>query len=111
MSDRIELRIGKASDTLSKMLSNEGAAYFDMAFIDADKPGMPEYLEHCLNLVRVGGLIVCDNVLWSGSVVDPSNQKTDTVAIRKFNQMVREDARVEKCFVNIADGLFILRRL
>ena len=111
MASRIELRIGKATDSLKKMLNCEGAAFFDMAFIDADKSGMPEYLEHCLNLVRVGGLIICDNVLWSGSVTDPGNQKKDTVAIRQFNEMVKNDARVEKCFVNIADGLYILRRL
>ena len=111
LDDRIDLRIGDARKSIHNLLQNEGPAYFDMAFIDADKTGMPYYYEKCLDLVRVGGLIVCDNVIWSGAVVKPENQSSDTLAIRRFNEMVAADARVESCFVNIADGLFILRRL
>jgi predicted O-methyltransferase YrrM len=111
LDDRIELKIGDAHKTLDDLLENEGASYFDMAFIDADKTGMPSYLEKCLDLVRVGGIIVCDNVIWSGTVVDPHDQSKDTVAIRRFNELVERDHRFERCFVNIADGLSLLRRL
>jgi len=108
--DKIDLRLAPALETLDGLLQEERAGSFDMAFIDADKENYLNYYERCLELIRVGGLIMVDNVLWGGSVVDASNQKSDTVAIREFNEHVQHDSRVDISLVPIGDGLTLARK-
>jgi len=104
-ADRVDLRIGPANDNLAELLSEGKAAYFDLAFIDADKPHYPEYFEACLKLVRPGGLIVIDNVLWHGNVVKDDADDPDTLALRAFNQKVFEEERVEISMIPLGDGM------
>jgi len=108
VADRIELRVGPAIETLRAMRGPDEQS-FDLAFIDADKPGYRGYAEELLRLIRPGGLILVDNVLWGGSVVDESNQKEDTRAIRDFNDWAVADERLEAVMLPISDGLLLLR--
>jgi len=110
VASRIDLRIAPAKDTLADLLKEGGADSFDLAFIDADKTGYDAYYEACLELVRRGGLIAFDNVLWSGKVADPDNREADTEALRKLNLKIRDDARVDACLVTIGDGVMLARR-
>ena len=82
----------------------------DLAFIDVDKTSYIEYYEYCLQLIRPGGLILVDNVLWGGQVADVSNQDRDTEALRVFNSKLSDDQRVDLCMVPIGDGLTIARK-
>ena len=109
LTAKIEVIIGDAKDNITKVKEQTGIDQFDMAFIDADKTGMATYYEECLKLVRKGGLIVCDNVLWGGSVVDQAKNDEDTAAIRAFNEKVRSDPRVEHTMLHISDGLLLCR--
>ena len=84
---------------------------FDFAFIDADKKGYPVYWEEIVRRLRPGGLIAVDNVLWEGEVVQPEEQGEDVVAIRRFNELVLADRRVESVMLAIADGLTLARKL
>ena len=102
---RVDFRLAPALETLGDLLANGEAEHFDLAFIDADKTSYDSYYEHCLKLVRPGGLILIDNVLWNGRVADPSAHDPDTVAIRALNAKIRDDARVTSSLVPIADGL------
>ncbi len=106
VADRIDLRIGPALETLRSLPEERG---FDMAFIDADKPSYPDYYEELLKRIRPGGVILVDNVLWSGSVADPSNQEDSTNAIRAFNDLVAGDDRVETVMIPLSDGLTFIR--
>ncbi|MEQ1822084.1 MAG: class I SAM-dependent methyltransferase [Fimbriimonadaceae bacterium] len=108
VSEKIELRIAPAMDTLQDLI-NEGREY-DFAFIDADKPNYAHYYEACLKLVRKGGLIAVDNVLWGGKVTDPSFQDESTIAIRELNSFIQQDERVEVCLVPIGDGVTLTQR-
>jgi predicted O-methyltransferase YrrM len=108
VAGRIDLRLAPGVDTLDALLG-EGAE-FDMAFIDADKPNYPHYYERCLQLVRPGGLILIDNVLWDGKVADSSVQDESTNAMREFNRKLAEDERVEIALIPIADGLTCVTR-
>ena len=110
VADRIELRIGPASDTLDALLADGGADTFDFAFIDADKPNYDAYYERALRLVRPGGVIAIDNVLWSGAVIDPEDDTPDTRAIRALNDKIAGDERVDAVLVPIGDGLTLARR-
>lgn len=111
VADRIDLRMGPALATLDDLLVRAaGADSFDMAFIDADKLHYVEYYEHCLKLVRPGGLILVDNVLWRGRVVAPADQAADVRAIRALNDSIATDDRVTPAMVPIGDGLTIVRR-
>jgi predicted O-methyltransferase YrrM len=110
LSDRIHLRLGPASDSLAKLLQEYGRGSFDMMFIDADKPGMPTYYEYGLELLRPGGLIIADNVLFGGAVLDPDNHETNPEAIRRFNERVRGDERCDRAMINVADGLTLFRK-
>lgn len=104
ISDRIDLRLAPAIETLDYLIaSNE--ELFDLAFIDPDKPNMPYYFERCRRLVRPGGVIMSDNVLWAGKVIDPSNEEPDTEVIRAYNRMLFEDTRVHTVMLPIGDGL------
>lgn len=109
-SAKISLHLGPADETLRKLLEEGHAGHFDFMFIDADKTGYGTYYELGLNLVRSGGLIAVDNVLWNGSVADPDKVDADTDAIRAFNKACHGDSRVEISLVPIADGLFLARK-
>ena len=108
LDGRIELRIGPAAESL-RALPDEPT--FDFAFIDADKKGYPVYWEEIVRRLRPGGLIAADNVLWEGEVVQPEEQGEDVVAIRRFNELVLADRRVESVMLAIADGLTLARKL
>ena len=110
VSSRIDLRIGPAADTLSALMAGGAAGSFDFAFIDADKTGYDAYYEGCLKLVRPGGLIAIDNVLWSGAVADPEAGDADTLALRALNLKVRDDDRVESCLLTVGDGVTLVRK-
>ncbi|MCP4408605.1 MAG: SAM-dependent methyltransferase [Gammaproteobacteria bacterium] len=106
---KIDLRLAPALDTLDELLARGLEGQFDFAFIDADKQNYVNYYERCLQLLRPGGLIVVDNTLWDGAVADPDNNALDTCAIREFNQVLRDDARVALSLVPIGDGLTLVR--
>jgi predicted O-methyltransferase YrrM len=110
VEDKIELHLGPAQETLENLLANETAA-FDFAFIDADKANYGRYYEYCLQLIRPGGLIAIDNVLWGGAVADSAINDTDTLAIRALNRKILADSRVEISLVPIADGLALARKI
>ena len=110
LEGKIELRMGDARGTLAALRKESGDSSFDFAFIDADKAGYDTYYEACLHLVRPGGLILIDNALWSGKVVDDTVVDADTVAIRALNAKIRDDARVEGCLLPVGDGVMVVRR-
>ena len=105
VANKISLQLGSAINTLDKLIAEGQAGTFDFAFIDADKENYEAYFERSLQLVRNGGLIVIDNVLWSGRVADPQVQDESTTAIRTFNDKLRNDPRVTLSVVPIGDGL------
>lgn len=107
---RITLELGPGVETLNRLLAEGEAGRFDFAFIDADKQNYPAYYERCYELLRPGGLMAIDNTLWGGSVADPDNQEASTRAIRRFNEAVYQDARVELSLVPIGDGLTLVRK-
>jgi caffeoyl-CoA O-methyltransferase len=108
VAHKIQLHLAPATETLAQLLKTGEAGKFDFAFIDADKENYDAYYEHCLQLVRPGGLIVIDNVLWHGRVLDANDQSSDTQAIRAINQKLHTDERVELSLVPIGDGLTLL---
>jgi predicted O-methyltransferase YrrM len=110
VEDKIELHLGPAQQTLERFLGKEGDS-FDFAFIDADKINYDIYYEYCLQLIRPGGLIAIDNVLWKGTVADAGVHDEDTEAIRTLNQKIHTDPRVEISLVPIADGLALARKI
>lgn len=110
-SSQVDARLGPGLDTLQQLLQERGPNSFDFAFIDADKGGYPAYFELCLQLVRAGGCIAVDNVLFYGRVVDPARDDKATVAIRKFNEALAADDRVEYSIVPIGDGVALCRKL
>ena len=107
VADRIDLRLGPAADTLDALPRD---LVIDLAFIDADKEGYITYYEAILERLRPGGVVLADNVLWYGRVVDPSAEDADTAAIREFNRHVLADERVEVVVLPLADGLSVIRR-
>ena len=107
VAHKIDLRIGPALQTLDALLAAGEAGHFDFAFIDADKISHDAYFERCLSLVRNGGLIAVDNVLWSGAVADAADQSADTIAIRALNSRLQSDARVSTSLLAIGDGLML----
>jgi predicted O-methyltransferase YrrM len=110
VADKIELRLGPAKETLNRLLEEGQANRFDMMFIDADKLGYDAYYELGLRLVRPGGLILIDNVLWGGSVADSADNDPDTVAIRRLNDKIQHDNRVTMSLLPVGDGLTLARR-
>lgn len=112
VAGKVDLRIGDARETLAGLLAQEGAAgSFDFVFIDADKEGYETYYEAALTLLRNGGLIVVDNVLWHGTVIDENSQEDETRALRAFNARLRGDKRIDLSLIPFADGLtFALKR-
>jgi len=105
VADKVDLRIAPALKTLDALLANGQANSFDFAFIDADKQNYSGYYDRALQLLRPGGLIAIDNVLWSGKVADPTVEDASTHAIRLFNQALHQDERVTLSLLPIADGL------
>jgi caffeoyl-CoA O-methyltransferase len=107
VADRIDLQIGPGIETLRALPPGE---QFDLAFIDADKTGYRTYYDEIVQRLRPGGLVLVDNVLWGGNVVDAGDQSDDTVAIRAVNDHIAADDRVDVVMLPIADGLTIARR-
>jgi caffeoyl-CoA O-methyltransferase len=110
VANKIDLRLAPANETLDKLLAAGEAGRFDFAFIDADKENYVGYYERCLKLVRAGGLIAVDNVLWGGEVANPAVDDKDTRAIRALNDQLKSDSRVSVSMVPIGDGLTLARK-
>ena len=107
VANKITLKLGPAAETLKALPASQT---FDIAFIDADKTNYGTYYEEILKRMRPNGLILFDNVLWGGSIVDESRQDADTQALRKLNDALAHDTRVEAVMLGIADGLTIVRK-
>ena len=111
VEERIDLRLRPARETLDALLAEGNAGAFDFAFIDADKTNYWNYYERCLALIRRGGVIAVDNVLWDGAVLDPADHSRDTEAIRDFNRKLHADDRVALTLATIGDGLALACKL
>jgi predicted O-methyltransferase YrrM len=111
VAHKIDLRIAPALETLKQLIAEGQAGTFDFAFIDADKRNYQHYYELALQLVRTGGSIAIDNVLWSGRVADLQDRDKRTQAIRDFNQTLSQDTRVKISLIPIADGLTLALKL
>ena len=110
VADKIQLRLGPALTTLDALLREGGERSFDFAFIDADKENYGHYYERVLRLLRPGGVVVIDNVLWGGSVAERSARDPATVALRTLNRKLHTDARIDLSLLPIADGVTIARK-
>jgi len=110
VADRIDFRVGDGKQVLADLLTELGADSVDLAFIDADKSGYRDYFEGALRLVRPGGLVVIDNTLLFGRVVDPAAQDPDTVSIRALNEFLRDDDRVDIVLLPMGDGITLARK-
>src|SRR3954454_20316830 len=111
VAEKVELRLQPALKTLDELLADGRAGAFDFAFIDADKRNYWNYYERALQLVRTGGLLVIDNVLWHGDVINPDDHSVDTEAIREFNRKIHGDERVAVSLATIGDGLMLACKL
>lgn len=105
VSEKIELRLAPAIETMDKLLAENQAGTFDFVFIDADKANYDGYYERALELLRPGGLVVIDNVFWSGKVADSHVMDEDTIAIRALNEKLCRDNRIELSLIPVGDGL------
>lgn len=110
VATRIDVRVGDAAETLEGMIADDGPGSFDFVFIDADKANYPRYYDLSMELVRPGGLIVVDNTLFFGRVVDPQCTDADTAGVRALNSRLREDNRVELALLPMADGITLVWR-
>lgn len=110
IAGKIDLRLAPAAQTLDALLAAGGAGTIDFGFIDADKTGYDAYYERLLGLLRPGGLIVFDNVLWGGSVADPADRSADTEALRALNAKLATDQRIDLCMVPVGDGFSLCRK-
>jgi len=110
LAGRIDLRLAPALETLAELERQGQGGQFDLVFIDADKANYPSYLEHALRLLRVGGLAVFDNTLWSGRVLETSPESADTRAIQALNLALKEDVRVDLSLLPLGDGLTLCRK-
>lgn len=110
VDERILLELRPALKTLDELLVSGCEDTFDLAFIDADKSGYIDYFERCHDLVRPGGLIMIDNTLWDGKVVDSAEYDEDTEAIRAFNDYLRQREEIDVSLVPIGDGLTLVRK-
>ena len=107
---KIDLHLGRATRTLDELIGAGEAGTYDYAFIDADKPSYDAYYERILQLIRPGGLILIDNVLWSGAVADAQITDADTSALRQLNAKLHQDERVDMSLLGIGDGLTLVRK-
>ena len=105
VADRIELRLGPAVGSLAALLTEGAAGSFDIAFIDADKVNYAAYYERCLELLRPGGLVMIDNVLWGGRTADAEVDDESTAAIRALNAAIHRDERGDCSLLSVGDGL------
>lgn len=110
IANKIKLHLGKASDTLQQFIDEGQSGPYDFAFIDADKNNYDDYYEKSLKLVRSGGLIAIDNVLWSGAVADANINDNQTKALRALNEKLLHDDRITLSMLTIADGLSLARK-
>ncbi|MDF9777625.1 O-methyltransferase [Pseudomonas baetica] len=110
LTGRIDLRLAPALETLVELERQGQGESFDLVFIDADKANYPSYLEHALRLLRTGGLVVFDNTLWSGRVLETNPESADTRAIQALNRALKDDARVDLSLLPIGDGLTLCRK-
>ncbi|OGT48795.1 MAG: SAM-dependent methyltransferase [Gammaproteobacteria bacterium RIFCSPHIGHO2_12_FULL_38_11] len=110
LNKKITLHLAPAINTLQSLIDNNQQNTYDFAFIDADKPNYSNYYEYSLQLVRSGGVIAIDNVLWGGEVINPENQNKNTLAIHELNNKIAQDDRVTICMLPIGDGLTLARR-
>ena len=110
VAGKIELVLAPATETLDARLKAGEAGSYDLAFIDADKANYVAYYERILQLLRRGGLVLVDNVLWSGRVLDKTDKSEDTTAIRAFNKALHQDERVDLSMLPIGDGLTLARK-
>ena len=108
VESKIELCLAPAEKTLSALLAQRGT--YDFAYIDADKSNYDTYYELVLKLLRPGGVIAIDNVLWGGAVADPAETDADTIALRKLNEKIGRDERVDATLLTVGDGLSIVRK-
>ena len=105
VAHKIDLRIAPARDTLANLILAGESGQFDLAFIDADKTNYPVYYEQCLELVRSGGVIALDNMVYSGRAIDPPPGDQDGAALAELNRFIHKDSRVEAMLLPLADGL------
>jgi predicted O-methyltransferase YrrM len=110
LAERIDLRLAPALQTLAELERQGQVGQFDLIFIDADKANYPSYLEHALRLLRVGGLAVFDNTLWSGRVLEENSESADTRAIQALNRALKDDLRVDLSLLPVGDGLTLCRK-
>lgn len=110
VAHKVTLRLQRAGKTLDELLADGLAGQFDFAFIDADKSGYESYYERCLKLLRSGGLIALDNMLWSGEVAQPKTGDADTEALKALNVKIRDDSRVDAALLTVGDGLMLARK-
>jgi O-methyltransferase len=111
VADRIDLRIGDGAEVLAGLIIEHGSEFFDLVFIDADKANYVKYYESALMLVKPGGLIVIDNTLFFGRVIDSAFDDPDTAATRQLNELLRDDNRVEISMLSMADGITLARKI
>ena len=110
VADRVDLRLAPALETLDELLASGASDTFDFAFVDARKTEYPEYHERVIQLLRPGGLVAYDNVLWSGRVADDAAQDADTLGLRRLNDRLAADERVTIAMLPIADGVTLARK-
>eukprot|EP00959_Pyramimonas_sp_CCMP1952_P013485 284473-Pyramimonas_sp.AAC.1 len=110
LSHKVDFREGAGKETLDELLAEGGAGQYDFVYIDADKRGYLAYYEQCLQLVRPGGLIALDNVLWYGRVADPEVNDKQTVAIRELNDKLVCDERISFTLLPVGDGVSLCRK-
>ena len=111
LADKIKLYLAPATETLQSLLDQGQQDSFDMVFIDADKENYQHYYEFSLRLVRKNGLIMFDNTLWNGAVIEPDNTSPATLAIRDINKIIFADDRIDISLLPIGDGLTLVRKL
>ncbi len=106
----IDLRLGEALDSLKQLIEEKHSSSFDFIFIDADKANYKNYYELCLELLNPNGIIIFDNVLWSGAVADMDDKSKNTIALRDLNEMLFNDQRIDLSMIPVGDGLTIVRK-
>lgn len=111
VAGKVNLVLAPALETMARLIGESEGESFDMIFLDGDKSEYDDYYEFALQLLRQGGLVLVDNVLWVGRVADPEINDDDTVAIRALNAKIRDDDRVSSVLISIGDGLTVARKL
>ena len=106
----IDLRLGQALDSLNQLIEEKHSSSFDFIFIDADKANYQNYYELCLKLLTPNGIIIFDNVLWSGAVADMDDKSKNTIALRDLNEILFNDQRIDLSMIPVGDGLTIVRK-